>query len=79
MATRRIGLECCQCRRLFGGEGAFKKHRTGSYGVGITSSKGVTKYTKHTRSCLSENEMQTKGLAKNDRGLWTTEKKEDVQ
>jgi hypothetical protein len=72
MATRRVGLECCQCRCLFGGEGAFKKHRTGSYGIGITSSNGITKYTKHSRRCLSESEMISKNMVKNDRGIWTT-------
>ena len=72
MATRRIGFECRKCGEFFGGEGSFKKHRTGSYGVGVTSSNGVTHYSKHERRCLSQDEMLNKGLVRNDKGLWTT-------
>ncbi len=72
MATRRIGLECCACGLIFSGEGAFKKHRTGSYGLGVTASNGVTKYAKHERRCLTEEGMRAKGLSPNEKGLWTT-------
>ena len=71
MAIRRVGLECRSCGCLFGGEGSFKKHRTGSYGVGVISSNGVTHYTKHTRGCLSQSDMEARGMAKNEKGIWT--------
>jgi hypothetical protein len=65
-------MECSACKLIFSGEGSFKKHRTGSYGLGVTSSNGVTRYTKHERRCLTWEELKEKGLSLNDKGLWTT-------
>jgi hypothetical protein len=86
MTTRRIGMQCSGCGLIFTGEGAFNKHRGGSYGKCVTASNGVTRY-KHERRCLSEDEMKGKGLSFNDKGLWTTfvsgeempEEKEEVE
>ena len=72
MATRRIGMECRECGCIFNGEGVFKKHRVGSYGLGVASSNGVTRYTKHERRCLTIEEMKESGLSLNEKGLWTT-------
>lgn len=82
MAIRRIGMECCSCGLKFSGEGAFNKHRTGSYGA----NNGVTGY-KHERRCLTVDEMKAKDMAQNGKGLWTTatpdeemaEEKEEVE
>jgi hypothetical protein len=50
----------------------FNKHRTGSYGDAIYDEKGkdVTGYTKHTRRCLTEQEMQAIGMHQNKHGTW---------
>jgi hypothetical protein len=49
-------------------------HRTGSYGEAIYDEKGkkVISHTNHDRRCLSEQEMLSKKMIKNDKGFWTT-------
>lgn len=53
-------------------------HRVGDYGKAIygPSKKGemippVIGHKKHTRRCLSEQEMSAKGMQRNDKGWWT--------
>jgi len=72
-------MECCACGLIFSGEGAFKKHRTGTYGLGVPASNGVTKYAKHERRCLTEEEIKGKGLSQNEKGLWTTATEETTE
>jgi len=65
--------ECTSCLELFTGETAFNMHRTGSYGEPIYDRKKQLKgYTKHTRRCLTVDEMVAKKMVKNDKGIWTT-------
>lgn len=64
--------KCTSCGELFSSEYSFSKHRTGSYGTGTISNNGTIKYVGNDRRCLSDIEMQTKGLIKNERGIWST-------
>jgi hypothetical protein len=69
-------IECGSCKLRFTSNSAFDMHRTGGYGDAIyntrTKRAEVIGYTKHTRRCLSEEEMNTKGMRKLDDGRWTT-------
>lgn len=80
---------CSGCSETFSSESSFNMHRVGSYGDAIYDEKGkvVVRHTKHDRRCLSESDMLSKGMVKNERGIWTTgefdasvfSKKEEVQ
>ena len=74
MTRRRVGLECCACGHFFTSDSAFRKHRVGSYGDPIYDAKGkvVVGYAKSERRCLTEVDMQSKGMGKTNDGLWTT-------
>lgn len=73
MATKST---CGGCGQVFASIAAFDTHRTGSFGEPIyrSSQNGhsqhVCGYTAHTRRCLSEEEMQAKGMSRNERGWW---------
>jgi hypothetical protein len=47
-------------------------HRVGSYGNVVYEGKNVIGHAKHTRYCLSQEEMKKKGMIKNERGIWKT-------
>ena len=49
---------CRACGQLFNSVAAFDKHRTGHFGK--------------DRRCMTEAEMQAKGMAINGRGRWVT-------
>ncbi|WP_160803633.1 hypothetical protein [Nitrosomonas sp. GH22] len=50
--------QCPTCNEYFNSTAAFDKHRTGKYGV--------------DRRCLTVQEMNNKGMSKNDAGFWIT-------
>lgn len=56
---------CPSCCQTFTGTTAGDMHRTGDHAV----TKGPDR-----RRCLSVEEMTEKGMARNDRGQWTTGK-----
>jgi hypothetical protein len=49
--------QCPTCHEYFNSNGAFDKHRTGSY-------------AKNERRCLTVAEMVDKGMGKNAAGFW---------
>lgn len=63
MPSLKIGgnrrCQCAGCELYFNSEGAFTKHRTGSY-------------SGRTRRCMTEAEMLEAGMVKNDSGYWVT-------
>jgi hypothetical protein len=64
---------CGACNRVFASLGSFDMHRVGSYGEPIYNEKGrIVGYTPCERRCLTEIEMRTNGMIKNERGHWTT-------
>lgn len=50
--------ECPSCGELFRSNAAFDKHRIGQFGK--------------DRRCMTVEEMQAHGMAKNTAGLWVT-------
>lgn len=48
--------QCQGCKEYFNSVAAFDKHREGKHGV--------------DRRCLTADEMQAKGMAKNSHGFW---------
>jgi hypothetical protein len=55
---------CDACGLRFRSLSAFDMHREGDY--------SGTSRRKHTRRCLSVEEMAAKGMRRNDHGAWTT-------
>ena len=49
--------QCGGCQKTFSTVEAFDLHRTGSF-------------SKRTRHCLSEEDMQAKGMTQNTKGWW---------
>jgi len=47
-------------------------HRVGGYGDAIYDGKKVIGHAKPDRRCLSIVEMQSLGMVKNERGVWST-------
>lgn len=56
---------CTQCHQTFTGSTAGDMHRTGDHAI----SEGPDR-----RRCLTVQEMAEKGMAPNERGVWTTGK-----
>ncbi|CAB4171394.1 hypothetical protein UFOVP1095_17 [uncultured Caudovirales phage] len=50
--------QCPTCKLYFNGNAAFDKHRTGEFGK--------------NRRCMSQDEMQGRGMAVNAAGFWVT-------
>lgn len=50
--------QCAGCSEVFKSTAAFDKHRTGDFGV--------------DRRCMTTEEMISKKMAKNAKGLWVT-------
>lgn len=69
---------CRACDQSFTSVTSFDMHRVGGYGEPIykPSSTGksqqVIGHTKSNRRCLTEQEMQDKGMVKTTKGLWAT-------
>lgn len=63
---------CRKCGEVFYSISGFNMHRVGGYGDALYNGKYVIGHTKHSRRCLSESEMSSKNMIKNDRGIWTT-------
>ncbi len=58
---------CRGCDRMFASLGGFEEHRIGSYGEAIykpndTKRKQPIGHTKHTRHCMSEEELVSAGF-----------------
>jgi len=50
--------QCGNCHEVFNGVPAFDEHRTGSF-------------AHRTRRCLSVQEIQAKGMTRDEKGQWT--------
>jgi hypothetical protein len=64
---------CGGCNEIFGGLSSFDKHRVGSYGEPVyKNEKGrdLVRYAKHTRRCLTPEEMLALGMRRNEKGWW---------
>lgn len=59
MKLRGDRNQCPTCSEYFNSTAAFEKHRTGLFSA---------------RRCLSIEEMDVKGMSKNDAGFWVTAK-----
>ena len=59
---------CGKCKLVFSSLSSFDMHRVGSFGTYI---KETEIYTKHTRRCLLDEEMQKEGMRQNKYGHWT--------
>ena len=60
---------CTICHETFTGSTAGDMHRTGDHAI----NEGPDR-----RRCLSMYEMYEKGMARNDRGVWTTGRNNDA-
>lgn len=69
---------CSACSAIFTCVSAFDRHRVGSFGEPIyaisrsSKSRRVIGHTPHARRCLTESEMQAKGVARSEKGWWMT-------
>lgn len=61
MKTKLRGrrCQCSSCDGLFNSEGAFNKHRVGTY-------------SPNTRTCLNASQMAEIGMSKTADGFWVT-------
>lgn len=70
--------ECAACGETFTCLSAFDMHHSGSYSQPIYApsqsgkSQRVIGRTPSERRCLTEQEMLTKGMVKNEKGWWMT-------
>src|SRR5260221_13727780 len=65
---------CRTCNKTFKSVAGFDMHRTGGYGKAIYNSKGkAIGHEKHTRRCMTTEEMLALGMCLNEQGLWITE------
>lgn len=71
---------CRECGNVFTGLSAFDKHRIGKFGEPIyrkrkdgTQTDEIIGYTKHTRHCMSEEDMLAAGMVKNKFGRWSSQ------
>jgi hypothetical protein len=78
--TLMAGTLCRACQHVFSGIEAFDMHRIGDFEKAIfkysENGKPVKTigYTKHTRHCMTEAEMQEAGMLKDEHGRWTSGK-----
>jgi hypothetical protein len=64
---------CTSCKETFSSVASFDKHRVGDFGRPIYGEKrAIIGYTKPNRRCLTPEEMQAKGMQKNQHGYWIT-------
>jgi hypothetical protein len=54
---------CEDCGQMFYSMTAYESHRVGSFTQGRS---------KHTRRCLSAQEMRTKGMRRSPKGVWNS-------
>ena len=57
MKVGNTRCQCADCKEYFNSVAAFDKHRTGKW---------------EARRCMSVDEMESKGMAKNNDGYWVT-------
>jgi hypothetical protein len=64
---------CSGCGQIFNSESVHALHRTGSFGDPIYGkNKQIVGYTPSERQCLTDVQMYTRGLTRNDKGWWVT-------
>ena len=66
--------QCVGCSEVFFSISGFNMHRIGGYGDAVYDGKKVIGHTKPDRRCLSIVEMQSIGMVKTDKDIWTTGK-----
>jgi hypothetical protein len=64
--------QCASCSEVFFSISGFNMHRAGGYGDAVYDGKKVIGHTKPDRRCLSIVEMQSLGMVKTDKDIWTT-------
>jgi len=66
---------CGACNQIFGGLSSFDMHRVGSFGEPIYKngkSRDLVGYTKHSRRCLTPDEMVALSMRQNEKGWWVS-------
>lgn len=68
---------CTACNEIFKSVAGFDKHRIGSFGEAIykpgdTVRKNPIGRTKHSRHCMTIEEMLAAGMSRNAQGWWIT-------
>jgi hypothetical protein len=66
--------ECGACGEDFGGVSAFDAHRIGKHAYLFEEGLSMVPPSEDGRRCLSTQEMEARGFAKNARGLWSVGK-----
>ena len=64
--------QCASCSEVFFSISGFNMHRVGGYGDAVYDGKKVIGHTKSDRRCLASVEMQSLGMVKTDKDIWTT-------
>jgi hypothetical protein len=67
-------MRCEVCGKVFGGESGFDRHRVGDFEKGhMGRRKGHKAYivdSPNTRRCLTDKELEARGLSLDSRGVW---------